>query len=105
MKKIGRNDPCHCGSGKKFKKCCESKMIGGRYMATKIDSAAAPQLANRIGLSGLFNRQISAISKPFSDHKPIRATRPLASAPSPVQPVQSFSEPAVATTSVTEKVE
>ena len=24
-KKIGRNDPCHCGSGKKFKKCCNSK--------------------------------------------------------------------------------
>lgn len=22
--KIGRNDPCSCGSGKKFKKCCES---------------------------------------------------------------------------------
>jgi preprotein translocase subunit SecA len=21
-KNIGRNDPCHCGSGKKFKKCC-----------------------------------------------------------------------------------
>ena len=21
-KKIGRNDPCHCGSEKKFKKCC-----------------------------------------------------------------------------------
>jgi uncharacterized protein YecA (UPF0149 family) len=20
--KIGRNDPCFCGSGKKFKKCC-----------------------------------------------------------------------------------
>jgi uncharacterized protein YecA (UPF0149 family) len=20
--KIGRNDPCGCGSGKKFKKCC-----------------------------------------------------------------------------------
>ena len=20
--KIGRNDPCHCGSGKKFKHCC-----------------------------------------------------------------------------------
>ncbi|WP_407192079.1 SEC-C metal-binding domain-containing protein [Citrobacter freundii] len=20
-KKIGRNDPCYCGSGKKFKKC------------------------------------------------------------------------------------
>lgn len=20
--KMGRNDPCHCGSGKKYKKCC-----------------------------------------------------------------------------------
>lgn len=23
--KIGRNDPCPCGSGKKYKKCCLSK--------------------------------------------------------------------------------
>jgi predicted nucleic acid-binding Zn-ribbon protein len=23
--KIGRNDPCHCGSGKKYKKCCYEK--------------------------------------------------------------------------------
>ena len=38
MKKVGRNDPCPCGSGKKFKKCCESKMIGKKFMATKIDS-------------------------------------------------------------------
>lgn len=22
---IGRNDPCHCGSGSKYKKCCLSK--------------------------------------------------------------------------------
>ena len=22
---VGRNDPCPCGSGKKYKKCCESK--------------------------------------------------------------------------------
>jgi SEC-C motif len=20
--KLGRNEPCHCGSGKKYKKCC-----------------------------------------------------------------------------------
>jgi SEC-C motif len=36
-KKIGRNEPCPCGSGKKFKKCCESKMIGKKYMAHKIE--------------------------------------------------------------------
>ena len=25
MSKVGRNDPCPCGSGKKYKKCCLSK--------------------------------------------------------------------------------
>jgi tetratricopeptide (TPR) repeat protein len=25
MAKVGRNDPCHCGSGKKYKKCCQPK--------------------------------------------------------------------------------
>ena len=24
--KVGRNDPCPCGSGKKFKKCCLNKV-------------------------------------------------------------------------------
>ncbi len=24
--KVGRNDPCPCGSGKKFKKCCMGKI-------------------------------------------------------------------------------
>lgn len=37
MKKTGRNDPCPCGSGKKFKKCCANKMIGKKFMAHKID--------------------------------------------------------------------
>ena len=27
---IGRNDPCSCGSGKKFKKCCEAKQQRSR---------------------------------------------------------------------------
>ena len=25
--KIGRNDPCSCGSGKKYKKCCDSSTL------------------------------------------------------------------------------
>lgn len=25
--KVGRNDPCPCGSGKKYKKCCEPKDV------------------------------------------------------------------------------
>jgi SWIM/SEC-C metal-binding protein len=27
--KIGRNDPCSCGSGKKFKKCCAAALPSG----------------------------------------------------------------------------
>lgn len=23
--KLNRNDPCHCGSGKKYKNCCQKK--------------------------------------------------------------------------------
>jgi hypothetical protein len=38
--KPGRNDPCPCGSGKKFKKCCESKSSGRiKFTATKLDSS------------------------------------------------------------------
>jgi hypothetical protein len=27
MAKIGRNDPCPCGSGKKYKKCCQDQSV------------------------------------------------------------------------------
>lgn len=26
MSKVGRNDPCPCGSGKKYKRCCQAQM-------------------------------------------------------------------------------
>ena len=29
MVKIGRNNPCPCGSGKKYKKCCINKLKKG----------------------------------------------------------------------------
>jgi len=31
MDKIGRNDPCHCGSGRKYKKCCMMKDKADEY--------------------------------------------------------------------------
>lgn len=30
MAKPGRNDQCPCGSGRKYKKCCEAKTSGAR---------------------------------------------------------------------------
>ena len=46
---IGRNDPCHCGSGRKYKHCClakdEAKLRAARAKKAKkapsADSAAA----------------------------------------------------------------
>lgn len=31
--KVGRNDPCPCGSGAKFKKCCQDKVVESAYEA------------------------------------------------------------------------
>jgi hypothetical protein len=36
FRKVGRNDPCPCGSGKKFKKCC---------LASSLDSALGGDLS------------------------------------------------------------
>ena len=30
VKKVGRNDPCPCGSGKKYKKCCGQNEVADR---------------------------------------------------------------------------
>jgi hypothetical protein len=41
----GRNEPCHCGSGKKYKHCCLAKddeeAAAARAKAAKPDEAAA----------------------------------------------------------------
>lgn len=63
MKKAGRNDPCPCGSGKKFKKCCESKMLGGRYMATKVDLEASQQVKKTVGMASFFQERLSLTPK------------------------------------------
>ncbi len=63
MKKAGRNDPCPCGSGKKFKKCCESKMIGGRFMATKVELDASAQIKKTVNMTSLFNAHLAQTPK------------------------------------------
>jgi len=46
MEKLGRNDPCPCGSGKKYKQCClakdEAKERAARAKAAAEAAAAAP---------------------------------------------------------------
>ncbi len=38
--KTGRNDPCPCGSGQKYKKCCEAKDDAQRAEALAAENAA-----------------------------------------------------------------
>jgi len=45
MAKPGRNDPCHCGSGKKYKKCCLPKEEAAEREAIAKDQAAREQRA------------------------------------------------------------
>ncbi len=49
MKKPGRNEPCLCGSGKKYKKCClhaPDPSAGGTFIYTDLDdlSNQVPEL-------------------------------------------------------------
>jgi len=44
--KIGRNDPCHCGSGKKYKRCClEDDQQNEREARTAFTAALAAEQA------------------------------------------------------------
>lgn len=42
--KIGRNDSCHCGSGKKYKKCC---------LEADAQSTSLPQHQSSLGVSDI----------------------------------------------------
>jgi len=50
-KEIGRNDPCSCGSGKKFKKCCGMHAIG-RHVVTVSTNHSQHSLLGRISSAG-----------------------------------------------------
>jgi len=52
MTKAGRNDPCPCGSGKKFKKCCERNMIKGKFLASKMQKSSSK-------MSSFFTQNVS----------------------------------------------
>jgi len=41
----GRNEPCHCGSGSKYKKCCLEKDEAARVATAATQAAAAAAAA------------------------------------------------------------
>ena len=63
MEKPGRNDPCPCGSGKKFKKCCEMKS-GPKKINAQVISPT--QGASKV--SSLFLKKTVQNEKPAPEH-------------------------------------
>ena len=51
--KIGRNDPCHCGSGQKYKRCCQEKDETAERTARAAAEAAKPKPPPRPSLADL----------------------------------------------------
>jgi len=74
MTKVGRNDSCPCGSGKKYKKCCEEKVKHKKFQAQVLSSSAgtqspATQQASQVS-SLFFKKAVSpSVSHPKEEPK------------------------------------
>lgn len=63
--KTGRNDPCPCGSGKKYKQCCQLKAATPRKLTAKwLNPPQMPDLIERT-----FGDAISTTGKVFETQK------------------------------------
>lgn len=63
MGKIGRNDPCHCGSGRKYKHCCivRDRQFAGRVFQNVLATEPRnPEGVNALGLLALEAGQYDA---------------------------------------------
>ncbi len=74
--KIGRNDPCPCGSGKKYKACClqkeTSKYSGGKrkFAAKWINAPLLPNLVERTFGKSIAGSDEKFVPPSFTDENP-----------------------------------
>jgi hypothetical protein len=65
--KCGRNDPCTCGSGKKYKKCCGVQKKLAARNTTVMDASSAGSLLGRISHSSGMNTLSGGSQKSLKD--------------------------------------
>ncbi len=66
QEKVGRNDPCPCGSGRKFKKCC----LGQKWRDAMETCATCGQNVR----AGVMTEHLATHEKPKGDYLSIAAT-------------------------------
>lgn len=73
-KKVGRNDPCPCGSGNKYKKCCEQRLGPKRKLQATVLSGG---LSAGKALEGKATKiSTNFFSQPPAPRKEIRKAEP-----------------------------
>lgn len=77
MKEVGRNDPCPCGSGKKFKKCCGLKTPMQRRTFTQMNPASVKTSLSHI--TGM-------VSQTLRENQPKEEPKPLDEKVNPTSP-------------------
>lgn len=69
--KVGRNDPCPCGSGKKYKKCCElkeSKKFEATVLKAGSEASKTQKLFGRVSQAS--TQPPESLSQRISKNKP-----------------------------------
>lgn len=71
--KVGRNDPCPCGSGKKYKQCCfkhvgQKKKIKAVVIRSGPKPGAMPDLLERTFGETINKLKSEEPPKPISEH-------------------------------------
>lgn len=63
MRKIGRSEPCPCGSGKKYKKCCIDHpeliqhSVEGKWTYNEVNRMTTDEIVQRLKSSGILFEQ------------------------------------------------
>lgn len=65
--KIGRNDPCPCGSGKKYKNCCLRLEGSGERIGSPFDAYNSWMATLKLKLDKIYAVQIKKIRKPMQE--------------------------------------
>jgi hypothetical protein len=60
MEKVGRNDPCPCGSGKKYKKCCGKQTSFQQRSFADITSGTIKEHAAKV--SEMMSKKVTQIT-------------------------------------------